>query len=102
MKIGLLLVVGLVIVATQAGAEGLQTFRSPMDKVNYGIGVEVIRNYKNQGMEIDLDTVIKGMKDGLSGHIAIPEKELRRIMTDFQTELRQKRAKSKAELPLNK
>jgi FKBP-type peptidyl-prolyl cis-trans isomerase len=63
-----------------------------MDKVNYGIGVEVIRNYKNQGTEIDLDQVIKGMKDGLSGQTLIPEKELRKIMTAFQTELRQRKS----------
>ena len=97
MKLKLLLLAGLVLAVAQAGAEELQTFRSPMDKVNYGIGVEVIRNYKNMGVEIDLDTVIKGMKDGLSGQTVIPEKELRRIMTDFQTELRQRKARNRIE-----
>ena len=97
MKLKLLLLAGLVLAVAQAGAEELQSFRSPMDKVNYGIGVEVIRNYKNMGVEIDLDTVIKGMKDGLSGQTAIPEKELRRIMTDFQTELRQRKARNRIE-----
>jgi UDP-GlcNAc:undecaprenyl-phosphate/decaprenyl-phosphate GlcNAc-1-phosphate transferase len=102
MKTVFYVVVGLVLVSTQVGAEQLQTFRSPMDKVNYGIGVEVIRNFKNQGVEIDLDMVIKGMKDGLSGNIAIPEKDLRQIMTAFQTELRQKRSKNKTDSPSNK
>lgn len=102
MKFKLALVAVLGLVVTQAGADELQVFRSPMDKVNYGIGVEVIRNFKNQGMEIDLDMVIKGMKDGLSGKLLVPEKELRKTMTDFQTELRQKKTRSRAESPSNK
>lgn len=73
-------------------AAELQAFKSPIDKVNYGIGVEVVRNFKSQGIEVDLDLVIKGMKDGLSGTVQLPEKELRRLMSDFQSELRRKQA----------
>jgi hypothetical protein len=83
-------------------AEEIQKFRSPMEEVNYGIGVEVIRNYKNLGIDIDLEMVIKGMKDGLSGKTLIPEKELRRIMTTFQTEIRQKNSRSRVEINSNK
>ena len=83
---------GIGLLAAQAHAEEQQVFRSPMDQVNYGIGVEVVRNFKNQGIEVDLDMVIKGMKDGLSGKILVSEKELRKTMTAFQTELRQKQA----------
>jgi FKBP-type peptidyl-prolyl cis-trans isomerase FklB len=66
-----------------------------MDQVNYGIGVEVVRNFKNQGIDVDLDMVIRGMKDGLSGNIRVSEKEIRKTMTAFQTELRQKQATAK-------
>ena len=83
---------GIGLLAAQVHAEEQQVFRSPMDQVNYGIGVEVVRNFKNQGIEVDLDMVIKGMKDGLSGKILVSEKELRKTMTAFQTELRQKQA----------
>lgn len=92
MKIKLMLIAGLGLMAAQAAAEDLQVFRSPMDKVNYGIGVEVVRNFKNQGIEFDLDMVIKGMKDGLSGKLLVSEKELRKTMSEFQTELRQKQS----------
>ncbi len=102
MRIQFLVVVVFLLIASIAWTEEPQTFRSPMDKVNYAIGVEVIRNFKNQGMEIDLEMVIKGMKDGLSGHTDIPEKELRRILTSFQTELRQRTSRNRTELPSNK
>ena len=83
------------IMFTQVHAEDKHVFRSQMDKINYGIGVEVVRNFKNQGMEVDLELVIKGMKDGLAGKNEIPEKEFRKMMTAFQTELRQKQATNK-------
>ena len=92
MKLKLMMVMGIGLLAAQVHAEEQQVFRSPMDQVNYGIGVEVVRNFKNQGIEVDLDMVIKGMKDGLSGKILVSEKELRKTMTAFQTELRQKQA----------
>lgn len=95
MKLKWLLVLGSGFLAVQAGAEESGMFRSPMDKVNYGIGLEVVRNFKNQGIDVDLDMVIKGMKDGVSGNSLIPDKELRKIMTAFQTELRQKQATAK-------
>jgi hypothetical protein len=86
----------------EANAEEPQKFRSPMEEVNYGIGVEVIRNYKNLGIDIDLEMVIKGMKDGLSGKTLIPDKELRRIMTTFQTEIRQKNFRNRVDTNTNK
>ena len=86
---------GIGLLASQVCAQELQSFRSPMDKVNYGIGVEVARNFKNQGIEVDPDLLIKGLKDGLSGNVQIPEKELRNIMTAFQNELRQKQSATK-------
>lgn len=92
MKLRLLGTMGAVFLAAQANAGENQVFRSPMDKVNYGIGVEVVRNFRNQGIEVDLDQVIKGMKDGLSGHVQLSEKELHRVMLAFQNELRQKQS----------
>ena len=88
-------IMGIALLATQANAEAIQQFRSPMDKVNYGIGVELARHYKDQGIEIDLDQVIKGLKDGMSGDVKIPEQELLNIMTTFQNELRQKQSATK-------
>lgn len=77
-------------------------FRSPMDKVNYAIGVETVRNFKNQGVEINLEQIIKGMKDALANQTTIPDKDLRQIMTAFQTELRQRKSKIKTETPIQK
>lgn len=96
MKMTWTVLLGSLLLPFHASAEETQVFKSPMDKVNYGIGVEVARNFKNQGIEVDLDMVIKGLKDGLSGEkLLISEKELRKTMTAFQSELRQKQAVTK-------
>ena len=68
-----------------------QQLKTPEEMTNYSIGVEVIRNFKKQGMDINLDLVIKGMKDALSGgKLLLSDKEIRKAMNAFQAELRQK------------
>jgi hypothetical protein len=86
---------GVALAAVTSNAEQTPLLKTPMDKVNYGIGVETARSFRNQGVEINIDLVVQGIKDGLSGNVLIPDKELRKIMTGFQTELRRKRTSSR-------
>ena len=90
---------GLLLLAVQVCAEEQKTLKSEQDKIQYGIGVGVARNFKQQGMEIDLDLVIKGMRDAASGaKLLVGEDELRGLMTAYQSEmrLRQTMARRKA------
>jgi UDP-GlcNAc:undecaprenyl-phosphate/decaprenyl-phosphate GlcNAc-1-phosphate transferase len=58
------------------------------DKVNYGIGVGIARNFQRQGMNVDVELVVKGMKDTLSGGtLLMTEEDLMTTMTVFQQEL---------------
>lgn len=84
-------VVLLALLVTQAGAQEAPTLKSQKEKVSYGIGVDVARNLKRQGVDADADLIIRGMRDELEGRtLLIPDRELRRIMTAFQSELRAK------------
>lgn len=49
-------------VAAQA-TPGLKDFKT---KVSYTIGLEMAKNFKTSGVEIDPDTFLEGMKDGLA------------------------------------
>jgi hypothetical protein len=83
-----------VFLASWTFAGELPVLKTQMDKVNYSIGVSTIRNFKQyrSGSDIDLDMVIKGMKDELSGEkLLISEKELRAALTAVQTEIMQKK-----------
>lgn len=62
-----------------------------MERVNYAIGVEMARRFRSQGIEVSPDLVMKGLRDGLTGKLLIPERELRDTVISFQDELRQKR-----------
>jgi FKBP-type peptidyl-prolyl cis-trans isomerase FklB len=83
------LAVGLWIVP--ASAQDATVLKTQKDKVSYGIGVAMARNLKRQGMEVDEDGLIKGMKDELSGaKLLMSDSELRDTMMALQTEMRQK------------
>jgi FKBP-type peptidyl-prolyl cis-trans isomerase len=88
-----IVVPGICLLAARVSAGEPQVLKTPMDKVNYAIGVDIGKNFRNQGNDINLDLVVQGLKDGLSGaKLLIPEKELRAIIISFQNELRQKQA----------
>ena len=60
-------------------------------KVSYGIGVDIGRNFKRLGLDIDLDVLAKGLKDANSGKkLDLSEDELRNVMSAYQNVLKQK------------
>jgi UDP-GlcNAc:undecaprenyl-phosphate/decaprenyl-phosphate GlcNAc-1-phosphate transferase len=84
-------VLGVVILAAQVTAEETPVLKTQKDKVSYGIGVDLIRNIRQQGIEIDMDALMKGIKDAFAGeNLLMTEKDLRTTMNAFQTDLRRK------------
>jgi FKBP-type peptidyl-prolyl cis-trans isomerase FklB len=95
MTVKWMMALGVMLLAAQVSAGEQPVLKTDQDKVSYGIGVDVGRNFKRQGIEVDLDLLLKGMKDGLSEEkLLIPEGELRKIMNTFQSELRQKQVQA--------
>ncbi|WP_191965601.1 FKBP-type peptidyl-prolyl cis-trans isomerase N-terminal domain-containing protein [Oryzomonas sagensis] len=89
----LLALTGICLIAAPSRGEERQRFNSPGDKIQYAIGVEVARNFKNQGLELNLDLVTKGMRDALSGEkLLVSEKELRSILISVQSDIRRKQS----------
>ncbi len=65
--------------------------KSDKKNVSYGIGVDIGRNFKRLNLELDLDTLFKGLKDVNTGKkLDLSEDELRTIMSNYQNELKQK------------
>ena len=90
-----LAVLGMVLLTAQCAQEPTD-LKTEKDKVNYGIGVSVAKNFKQQGVEVDVNLMIKGMKDELSGKkLLMSEDELRKTMIAFQNELRRKQMQEK-------
>ncbi|MCX5888136.1 MAG: FKBP-type peptidyl-prolyl cis-trans isomerase [Deltaproteobacteria bacterium] len=97
-----LAVLGVVLLAAQCAQEPTD-LKTEKDKVSYGIGVSVAKNFKQQGVEVDMNMMIKGMKDELSGKkLLMSEDELRKTMTAYQQELRGKQMEQRKVAALDK
>ena len=85
----------------QAAPDKTAVLKTQKDQVNYAIGVHLIGNFKRQGVDIDLNMVMKGMRDAYSeGELLMTDGDLQRAFTVYQSEARRMQSKivsSKAE-----
>jgi len=89
-------VLGVLIMTAPAGAAEKTSLETQKDKISYGIGVGVARNLKSQEIQVDLDAVMQGMKDTLSGgKLRMTETDLQKTMTEFQSGLNQKQLQAR-------
>ncbi len=90
LKLKLFSICALTVAMNSAWSEGVTELKSEKDKLSYAIGVSTGKNLKKQGTDIDMKILIQGMKSGLAGEkLLMPEKEIRNVMNNFATSLRQ-------------
>jgi hypothetical protein len=91
MKLKLIIILGVVLLASQVGAEETLVLKTQQNRENYNTGVKIARSLRQQGGEVNLDIVIQGMKDELTGegHI-LTEDVVSETMVASQNELKQK------------
>jgi FKBP-type peptidyl-prolyl cis-trans isomerase len=62
-------------------------------KVSYGIGVDIGKNFKHLGLDVDLDRLTQGLKDAYSGNkLELTEDDLRTIMGAYRADLMRKQS----------
>jgi FKBP-type peptidyl-prolyl cis-trans isomerase len=84
-------VVGVGLLAAQAGAEEAFVFKTQKDKVSYGIGADMGRNLKRQGIDVDVDLLVKGLRDAFSGEkLLMTDNDLRKTIEALQADLMRK------------
>lgn len=89
----LALIAACVVLATAGSAQTKGPFKTTKEKVSYGIGMEIGRNFKRQDLSVNLDAFTRGIKDGLGGKApAIPDSELQACMQSFGKEMMEKQA----------
>jgi FKBP-type peptidyl-prolyl cis-trans isomerase FklB len=80
---------------------GNSALKTEKDKVSYAIGMNVGANFKRQGIDVDPNLFMQGIKDATSGgKTLLTEDEERAVLTQYQGELRakmQEEAKQAAE-----
>jgi FKBP-type peptidyl-prolyl cis-trans isomerase len=85
-----LLIYSVLYFAGSLNAQETPTLKTEKDKISYGIGVGYLRNLQRQGIEYDLEMIVKGLRDASSGKILLAEEELQKTMNAFQAELQKK------------
>src|SRR5262245_14388394 len=71
---------------------------SPVQKSSYAIGYDMSRNLKRQGIDLDLDSFLAGLKTGLSGGApALTEEQMREEFTALQNRAREAMMKARTE-----
>jgi FKBP-type peptidyl-prolyl cis-trans isomerase FklB len=91
---------GLLLATATSWSADTRTLKTEKEKLSYSIGASIGKNLKNESAEIDMAVMIEGIKASLgSDPVLLTEKEIRQIMGDYQTQLRQ-RAQVKKQLAL--
>jgi FKBP-type peptidyl-prolyl cis-trans isomerase FklB len=91
MKRKLMAILGVIVLAAPAQAAEITELKTEKDKISYGVGVGMARNLKRQGVEVDGDIMVKGLRDELGGaKLLMTDAELQATMGQFQKEMRQK------------
>jgi FKBP-type peptidyl-prolyl cis-trans isomerase FklB len=74
--------------AAPAYAEEASPFKDKRAQDSYAIGAQTGRNLKKESFELNVDMLIQGLKDGISGDkLLMSDKELRAVMTHVQSEV---------------
>jgi UDP-GlcNAc:undecaprenyl-phosphate/decaprenyl-phosphate GlcNAc-1-phosphate transferase len=88
-------VLGVLLLSAPVCAGDEPVLKTQKDKVSYGIGVDMARNFKLQGIEFDAEILMKGFKDQSSGgKLLMPEDDIRATLNAYQSEMMQKRAQA--------
>jgi hypothetical protein len=88
-RLTLSIVLFCLLAAASVNAEEQLILKNQKEKENYTTGVYIVRALKERKGEINLDIVIKGMKDEVTGEsLLISEYELREIKAALESEIR--------------
>ena len=82
---------GSLMVATTGQAGEAPALKTQKDKASYGVGVDIGNSVKRLGTDLNVDLVVKGLRDALAGQkLLLSDEEIRVALTTLQAELKQK------------
>jgi FKBP-type peptidyl-prolyl cis-trans isomerase FklB len=94
----LIICIAAVLVASIGLAQDKPQLKDQKDKASYSIGLELGTSLKKGKMDVNADTLFKGLKDGLSGaKPLLTEEQVKETMTALQKEMMDKQAAAQKE-----
>jgi len=77
--------------SAKAPAADSGELKTDKEKTSYAIGMEMGKGVKTQGIDVDPDLLMKGLKDALSDNKSLMnDEEIRAVITKLQNDVRQK------------
>ena len=58
---------------------------TPKDRMSYSLGAEAVRGYMRQGIDVDIDLVIRGMKDAAADKLLMSDADIKSSMIDYRS-----------------
>jgi FKBP-type peptidyl-prolyl cis-trans isomerase len=85
-------ILGMLLLAAPGRAQQMTALKTDKDKRSYAVGVDLAKNLKRQGVEVEPDALLQGMRDMLSGgKLLMTEEALTDTLRAYQTDLRKKK-----------
>ena len=79
------------LLAAQASPGDTTALKSQSEKDSYAIGADLARNLKRQGAQVEIDPLLRGIRDVLSGNkLLMTDDAIRESIRAYQVELRKK------------
>ena len=81
----------------QAATPKAETLKTEVEKVSYIIGTQIAGTFKTENIEVNLDSLMLGLKDALEGkQLALSQEEMKLVYGRFQQQMRAKQAAKQA------
>lgn len=75
--------------AAQSSPSPKSPLKTKNEMISYSVGVEVARNVRLQGVELDADALVRGLRDTMAGEpLLLSEDEVRATLSAYQSEAR--------------
>jgi len=91
MKLRMIVILGILFLANQVNAQETPALKNQKEKVSYIIGMDIGNNLKRQSVDVDPNSLARGIQDALSGAKPLLSKEeIQGTMAAFQKEIAEK------------
>jgi len=91
MKLRFMALLGAGAALNLAAADSTPPLKDAKEKASYSIGASIGKNFKNQGADLNLETVFQGMKDAVEGKKSLlTDQEIQETMMSFSSQMRAK------------
>jgi FKBP-type peptidyl-prolyl cis-trans isomerase FklB len=92
MKSRVIVVLGILFLVSQVGAQEKLVLKNQKEKVSYMIGIDIGGNLKKQSIDIDPNILLKGVQDGLAGSKSLlSDQEIQETMIALKKDIMAKR-----------